>query len=166
MKPYLFFLLTFPLFLAACGIFQPGNARPALNWNFASNGERIYFTAVNDKGEPISYTGGPAYGGMMDGGMMGGGLACVSCHGADGRGGLHWMHMQQMDAPDIRYSALAGESGEDGGSHAEEYDLENFRQAVVLGQHPDGEPLSLDMPRWSLDEDDLADLFNYLKTLP
>ena len=156
------------MFVMACGISWPGGmsprgAGPAPNGNYASNGEQIYFTAVNDRGEYISYTGGPAYGGMM-----GGQLACVSCHGEDGRGSLHWMHMQQMDAPDIRYSVLASEADEHGSgdSHTEEYDLETFRQAVVLGQHPDDGSLSRNMPRWALNEGDLADLFEYLKTLP
>ncbi|PIV26079.1 MAG: cytochrome C oxidase subunit II [Anaerolineae bacterium CG03_land_8_20_14_0_80_58_20] len=154
-------MILLGLFAFACGIFWPGGAAlraPVSSWGYASNGERIYFTATNDDGEYISYTGGSSYGGMM-----GGRLACVSCHGADGRGGLHWMHMQQMDAPDIRYSALAQGEHEGG---IMEYDLEAFRQAVVLGRHPDGEPLGADMPRWSLDEDDLADLFEFLKTLP
>ena len=31
-----------------------------------------------------------------------------------------------------------------------EYDLEDFRQAVVFGKHPDGEPLNRDMPRWRM----------------
>ncbi|MEW5939925.1 MAG: c-type cytochrome [Chloroflexota bacterium] len=149
-----------------CGILWPRGQSPRApfsNWGYATNGEQIYFTAVNENGEYISHSGGPAYGGMM-----GGQLACVSCHGADGRGGLHWMHMTQMDAPDIRYSSLASEANEhgDGDNHAGEYDLEAFRQAVVLGLHPNGDPLDSDMPRWGLDDDDLADLFEYLKTLP
>lgn len=73
-----------------------------------STGERIDFTATNEQGEPIPYEGGPAFGGMM----MQPRLACVSCHSADGRGGTHVMHMQVMDAPDIRYEALNSEVGE------------------------------------------------------
>lgn len=157
LKPF-FLVLLGGMFALACGAFWRGSAWPAPGGNFASNGEQIYFTAINAKGELIRYTGGPRYGGMM-----GGGLACVSCHGVDGRGGLHWMHMQQMDAPDIRYLALAKGEHEGG---AMEYDLEMFRQAVVLGQHPDGDSLSPDMPRWALGDEDLADLFAYLKTLP
>lgn len=166
-KPVLLIILG-GMFVMACRIswpagMSPRGMSPVSNWNYASNGEQIYFTAVNDKGDYISYTGGPAYGGMM-----GGQLACVSCHGIDGRGGLHWMHMQQMDAPDIRYAALASEADEHGSgdTHAGEYDLETFRQAVVLGQHPDGKSLNRNMPRWTFNEDDLADLFEYLKTLP
>ncbi|MBI4771085.1 MAG: c-type cytochrome [Chloroflexi bacterium] len=136
---------------------------------YASSGERIYFTADDDLGRPVRYRGGPAFGGM---GMMNGRLACVSCHGPDGRGGRHFMHMQVMDAPDIRWSALAGEDehaeqagGDHAGAHAE-YDLETFRLAVVEGKHPDGQPLSSDMPRWNLSAGAAADLLEYLKSLP
>ena len=134
--------------------------------NFGSNGEMIYYTATNDSGNQIPYTGGPAFGSGM---MMGSSLTCASCHGADGRGGVHTMHMQVMDAPDIRYASLTSEADEHGeDSHSDEhgeYDLEDFRRAVVLGQHPDGDPLSSDMPRWRMGDDDLIELFEFLKTL-
>ena len=133
---------------------------------YQSNGERLYFTATNEVGAHITYSGGPAFGGM---GMMNGQFTCASCHGADGRGGRHTMHMQVMDAPDIRWSTLAGEDehAEEEGDHAHaEYDLETFRLAVVEGKHAGGEALSRDMPRWNMSDDDLADLMEYLKSLP
>ncbi len=133
---------------------------------FESNGEQIYFTATNEQGKYIQYSGGAGFGGMM-----GGRLACASCHGEDGRGSQHVMHMDVMDAPDIRFETLStkesghlGDEQED--AHGEEYDIETFHQAVVLGQHPDGDTLSRDMPRWDMSEDDLIALFEYLKTLP
>lgn len=160
-------------FLIACGFLFPlGNSPHGMDpgfgyrWGkFDSNGEQIYFTATNDSGEYIQYTGGPSFGDMM-----GGNLACVSCHDEDGRGGQHVMHMDVMDAPDIRIAALSAESdehqeGEHEDEHGGEYDLEAFRQAVVLGQHPNGDPLNRDMPRWQLSDEDLDDLFEYLKTL-
>jgi len=132
----------------------------------AANGERIYFTATNEEGQRLSYRGGPEFGGMM----MGSYLTCAACHGPEARGGTHWMHMQVMDAPDIRYLALQGEAGEHGddehGEEGEKYTLEDFRLAVVEGKHPDGESLSQDMPRWEMDDQDLADLFEFLKSLP
>ena len=163
------------ILLTGCGLFSQmrwGNrAVPAALWagnSFESNGERIYFTASNEQGELIPYKGGPAFGGMM----MQPRLACVSCHGADGRGGAHVMHMQVMDAPDIRYKALNTEAGEhenneDGMEHTQgEYGLDAFRRAVVEGKHPDGETLSTDMPRWTMNDDDLSALLEYLKLLP
>lgn len=135
--------------------------------NYDSNGERLYYTATNDSGYQIPYTGEPAFGRGM---MMGSSLTCVSCHGEDGRGGVHTMHMQVMDAPDIRFVALSSEGDDEHGedSHADEhgeYDLEDFRRAIVFGQHPDGNPLSSDMPRWRMGDDDLIELFGFLKTI-
>lgn len=63
--------------------------------------------------------------------------------------------MQTMDAKDIRWSTLSPE-----------FDAENFRQAVVNGQDPDGTQLNSDMPRWNISDADLTDLIAFLKTLP
>ena len=144
------------LFLAACGArLQPGMS-PGTGWGtgvFGTNGERIYFTATSDRGTAITYTGGPGSSGWM----MGGGQAtCASCHGPDGKGGVHAMGMMQtMDAKDIRWSTLQSE-----------FDAEKFKLAVTQGQDPDGTHFNIDMPRWSIGDEDLADLIAYLKTLP
>lgn len=170
----LFLIFVITSFLSACWTIPGIVSRQAAPWSVTggsslANGERIYFTATNAEGERIPYLGGPEFGGMM----MGSYLTCAACHGPEARGGLHRMHMQVMDAPDIRYSALLGEAEEheDEGDHAHEdehagYDLEDFRLAVVEGKHPDGEPLDRDMPRWQMENDDLADLFNFLKEIP
>ncbi|MDD2922529.1 MAG: c-type cytochrome [Anaerolineales bacterium] len=130
--------------------------------SFNSNGERIYFTATSERGTEITYVGGPSSNGGMtlapgaSAGVGNGRLACDSCHGPGGQGGTHNMGMMQtMTAKDIRWSALQGE-----------FDAEKFRLAVVKGQDPDGTQLSMDMPRWNIGDDDLADLIVYLKTLP
>ena len=148
---------------------------------FAGNGERIYFTGTSERSGEIDYTGGPDIGGMM----MGGQLSCASCHGPNARGGEHRMHMEVMDAPNIRWDVLeehgdeGHEEGEDAhteeeGNHAEEddhadeeagYDLESFRLAVVAGVHPNGEPLNEEMPRWQMSDADLRDLATYLQSL-
>jgi cytochrome c553 len=144
------------LLLAGCGLSFGSKANVGTTWGagaFRSNGERIYFTATSERGSAITYTGGPASSGWMMGGGL---LACASCHGTDGRGGVHSMGMMQtMDAKDIRWSALQGE-----------FDAEKFRLAVTAGQDPDGTQLKPDMPRWNIGNDDLADLIAYLKTLP
>jgi mono/diheme cytochrome c family protein len=180
MKQIIIIIVT-GLLLTACGIVQWGTVPvgPMMDqgggWlnsgNYSSNGERIYFTSTNDRGQRIPYRGGSFSGGMMMG--MSNYLACVSCHGSDGRGGLHTMHMSVMDAPDIRYVALSGEVDEhtdnpSGDEHADthsEYDLDTFRKAVVEGKHPNGDRLSRDMPRWRISDEELADLFDYLNTL-
>jgi len=159
----------------ACGTFfrmpqlltgSPASQTEGSSSRSAANGERIYFTVTNNEGERIPYRGGPNFGGMM----MGAYLTCAACHGPEARGGTHYMHMQVMDAPDIRYAALQGEAGEHGGddhsNEGAEYTLEDFRLAVIEGEHPDGEALSRDMPRWEMGDQDLADLFNFLESLP
>lgn len=164
------FTLFLALLLTACVTQSSAVRRRGTAWGdgaFGSSGERIYFTSTNEENERITYTGGPPVGRMM----MGGTLTCASCHGPDGEGGLHVMHMQTMDAPNILWSALQGEgehAGEEGGHEDEhgDYDLEDFRLAVVEGKHPDGEPLDRDMPRWRMKDDDLADLAQFLATLP
>jgi len=112
-----------------------------------TNGERIYFTATNDREQRISYTGGSAFGGMM---MMGQ-LTCAYCHGVDGSGGQYFIHMQLLDAPDMRWAALSGP--------------DTFRTIVVEGKHPNGEPMSSDMPRWNLDDEDLSDLADFITSM-
>jgi putative membrane protein len=152
--------------LIVIGLIWAANARTP-----GSNGELIYFTASNEQGELITYRGGTDFIGP---GMMNTRLSCASCHGQDARGGVHMMHMRVMDAPDIRWSALAGEAE---GEHADEldqhdehaethagYGLENFRMAVTEGRHPNGEPLSSDMPRWNIADGDLEDLAEFLKS--
>jgi hypothetical protein len=157
-KSTLVLLVALPaLLLAGCAPSFGSKASGGTTWGagaFRSNGERIYFTATSDRGTSIAYTGGPASGGWMM--MPGGRLACASCHGPDGSGGVHSMGMMQtMDAKDIRWSTLLGE-----------FDAEKFRLAVTEGQDPDGTQLSRDMPRWNIGNDDLADLIAFLKTLP
>ena len=173
MKKFLLFIFGIVL-LTGCGVigWQNQSHGPMMSgsWQsgsrFESNGEQIYFSATNKNGRRIPYRGGSSFGGMMGSES----LACSSCHGTDARGGVHTMHMDVMDAPDIRYTALSSEADEHGDTnHADDhdgYDLDDFRRAVVEGKHPDGDELSRDMPRWQIDDQDLADLFEYLKSLP
>jgi mono/diheme cytochrome c family protein len=156
--------------LLACDRQAPSGQQGGTAWavgSFGSNGERIYFTATDTSGQSIGYSGGPSMGMMMGGGR----LACVSCHGPGGHGGTHIMQMRSMTAPDVRWSALSGmhegghESGESHEQSHQGYDLEAFRRAVVKGEHPDGDKLKQDMPRWDMNETDLQDLMSYLKTL-
>ena len=137
-----------------------------------SNGELIYFQAANERGERITYRGGSAF--LGPGMMMDTSLRCASCHGQNARGGVHMMHMQVMDAPDIRWSVLAGETEgehddevEHRDEHAEShagYGLDDFRMAVVEGKHPNGGSLSAEMPRWNISDGDLEDLAEFLKS--
>lgn len=156
--------VAFALLVPACATDGPRGTAWG-DGSFDSNGERIYFTATSDSGDDIDHDGGPGTGGMM----MGGRLSCASCHGTDARGGRHRMHMDVMDAPNVRWVALASEDDHDdvrghGDEHDRAYDVGAFRASVIDGVHPDGEPLSDDMPRWRLSANDLHDLVEYLQS--
>lgn len=157
-------LVATALVLTGCsGLTRQLQGQSASNQSGASNGEQIYFTGIDSKGGRITYTGGPNFGGMM----MGSYLTCASCHGPDAHGGRHVMHMEVMDAPAIYYDALTSMMVEESGGTqaAAGYTLQDFRTAVIEGHHPDGDELSADMPRWQMSDQDLADLFAFLKTI-
>jgi mono/diheme cytochrome c family protein len=88
--------------------------------------------------------------------MTGGQLTCASCHGPDGRGGVHSMGMMEvMNAPDIRWSTLGND-----------FTAESFKLSIEEGKDPDGTVMSTDMPRWTMSDGYIVDLIDYLKTLP
>ncbi|MFX1411568.1 MAG: c-type cytochrome [Promethearchaeota archaeon] len=125
---------------------------------FVSNGQRIYFTATSARGTPIVAD--------MGMGMMGQGrLACVTCHGPDGRGGRVRMMMRTVEVPDIRYRTLTSGEHHEGTEKHEPYTDEAIKRAITQGLEPDGAPLQWPMPRWSMSDDDLDDLLEFLKTL-
>ncbi len=128
---------------------------------FRSNGEQIYFTATSQRGTPITMDMG------MGMGMMGGMMACVTCHGPDGRGGRVRMMMTTFVAPDIRYKTLTAERMEHDEAEAEHppYTDETIKRAITQGVDPAGNPLDWPMPRWRMSEEDLNDLIEFLKTL-
>jgi cytochrome c oxidase subunit 2 len=160
--------LSFIFLLGACRYIDRASAPMKYSANAAqqnsptSNGEQIYYTAEYQSGQVISYSGGPSFGGMMEGSYY----TCASCHGNDGHGGTHYMHMTIMDAPDITYNGLIEMKNEDSGGNPTEYSLDDFRGAVVDGHDTAGEELDEDMPRWQMNDQDLADLLAFLKTLP
>ena len=43
--------------------------------------------------------------------------------------------------------------------------IDDFRQQVAKGRHPDGTEVAAQMPRWQMSDADLTDLFTYLKAL-
>ena len=153
--------------LTACSTFwRQMGIGSLLDSGIESNGERIYFSATSERGTRIRSRGGSAFGGMMMGRQT-----CASCHGSDGQGGVHIMHMQEMDAPDIRWNMLSSlehgghdEADEDGEELP--YDEESFKHALREGITPGGERLSSNMPRWEMNDDDIDDLIAFLKTLP
>jgi cytochrome c oxidase subunit 2 len=140
---------------------SPGQFRPVwgedLRTSFQSNGERIYYTGFNDRGQRIPITQGPMWLYMHGGG-------CVDCHGVNGRGGVPVM--MGLDVPsDITYDALTGEHEEAGEEEHPPYTDETIKISIRDGLNPAGETLDPTMPRWQMSDSDLDDLLEYLKTL-
>jgi mono/diheme cytochrome c family protein len=71
-----------------------------------------------------------------------------------------------INAPDIRWKTLSEHVIEELKNPAAVYDLAMFKTAVEQGRHPDGDELDTVMPRWNMSDADLADLAQFLKTLP
>ncbi len=105
-----------------------------------SNGERIFKTGTNARGESVPNS-------MMTG--MGG---CVMCHGADAHGG----QMMGREEPCNTFKCLS----------AKGYSMELIKRAITQGIGADGRQLDLMMPRWQLSDSDLNDVVTYLKVLP
>ncbi len=106
----------------------------------SSNGERIFKTGTNARGEAIPNS-------MMAG--MGG---CVMCHGADGPGG----QMMGRAEPCNTFKCLS----------AAGYSDELIKRAITQGIGADGRNLDLMMPRWQMSDAELNDVLAYLKPLP
>ncbi|MDF1500871.1 MAG: cytochrome c [Anaerolineales bacterium] len=128
--------------------------------DYASNGERIYFTGASESGPPIRA--------QMEGmrRMPGGRSGCASCHGADARGARVSMMMSTVTAPDIRWEHLTEE--EHDGEHGEDhpaYTAETFKRAVTEGLNPSGEELHWIMPRWEMSDSQIDDLISYLQSI-
>jgi mono/diheme cytochrome c family protein len=125
---------------------------------YESNGEQIYFTATSQRGTAITSD--------MQHGMMRGAVACVDCHGSEGRGGRVRVMMRVVTVPDIRYETLTQEMGhkEDDDGHPP-YTDETIRRAITQGIDPAGNPLEWPMPAWNMAEDDLDDLLAFLRIL-
>lgn len=136
--------------------YPPGGSAPA-DGSFTSNGQRIYFTATSSSGEAIIPEGFN---------MMMHRIACVDCHGPEGKGGTVYMMMQRFDVPNITWPELTGQEHEEGGHEDHPpYTEETLKRAITRGLDPAGNSLEEFMPRWQMSAPDLNDLVDYIKTL-
>jgi cytochrome c oxidase subunit 2 len=133
--------ITLSLLMSGCG------------QSFSSNGQRIYFTGEISSGQPITYSGGP-------GTMMQNRLACVNCHGPQGKGGTVNMMMQSFDVPNITWTELTSP-----GSDHPPFTEETVKRAITQGIDESGAALKYPMPRWQMSDSDLNDLIGFIKTL-
>lgn len=136
--------------------------------SYESNGERIYLTGVDEDGNLIIPTSAPSSFTHMWRMMRP--VACVHCHGIDGKGGFTFP--DGTKSADIRWKTLTSEKHAEKEKEAGEEEEEHppfteatFKKAVTEGIEPNGERLSAYMPRWKVSDKDLDDLIAYLKKL-
>ena len=147
--------------LGALWALQPGGTQLPGGGTLASAGQRVYYTGLDADGQVIPRT--VDRGAMMGPGMMGS-IACVDCHGEDGRGGNVGTMFGIVGIPDIRYSVLTTEHSE-GGKTIPAWSDADIRRAIREGIEPDGEHLKPAMPRWDMTDGQVTDVIAYLKEL-
>lgn len=149
--------------MVATSVVLFGLGTPSLtsSGDYSSAGERIYYTGIGDDGQAIPRTVGRS--GLMGRGMMGR-MACVTCHGQDGRGGRVAMMLGSFDAEDIRYSQLTSDRTEDGET-VPGWSDSDIARAIRDGIEPSGEQLKAPMPRWDMTDDEIDEIIDYLKEL-
>jgi cytochrome c1 len=87
-------------------------------------------------------------------------MACVDCHGPDGRGRVMETPAGTVHTPNVTYAALATETAD-----RPAYDDSTLGMAMRTGD-AHGRPLGDMMPRWQLSHTELRDLIAFLKSLP
>ncbi|MHB1421541.1 MAG: c-type cytochrome [Bacillota bacterium] len=151
------------IMMSPSGIMGPGMAGGGYapdRWTrqYRSNGERIFFTSIDAKGQRISAN-------MMGMEINGMNISCLDCHGEDGSGRNVQMMMGSFSTPDIRFGNKNRDRSETASVAKAKYTDANLRRAIVEGIDENGKPLAYPMPRWHLNNQDVKDLINYLKTL-
>lgn len=116
-------------------------------------GRSIYETGIGRDGRAIHA--------RMQGNitLSGAVIACINCHGKDGRGGGEAF----IRAPDIRWFNLSKPfAARRSGTAEPAYDRASFARAVRLGISPGGRKLDPVMPRTDLADDEIDSLIDYL----
>jgi hypothetical protein len=123
----------------------------------ADRGRMIYLSGESSSGNPITARigDGPPLAATT--------LACVQCHGADGRGRPEG----GVTPSDITWGNLMRPYGvaHAGGRRHPAYTAALFGRAVTLGWDPAGQTLSSVMPRYQMSPEDLNDLIGYIQQI-
>jgi hypothetical protein len=109
------------------------------------NGLNIYTYGEALDGRMIPFQGGPTW-------VLHDEHGCAACHGEDGRG------KDNVEGVDISPPNIARLTGGGGPISYEE-----FVDIVRLGLKPNGTDVSRDMPRYSLPDNYLRDLYDYIQ---
>ncbi|MDD1616397.1 MAG: ABC transporter substrate-binding protein, partial [Methylococcaceae bacterium] len=123
-----------------------------------TRGKQLYSTGASSSGKAIS-----ARVGLESTELSGTQLPCVSCHGEDGRGRPEGGIVPTNIT--FEYLTLAyGHNHDNGRKHAA-FTSDTIVKAISDGIDPAGNQLDVAMPRYTLSNDDSADLIAYLKRL-
>ena len=109
------------------------------------NGLNIYVYGKTIEGGMIPFHGGPMW-------LIYEEHGCAACHGENGRGKNA---VEGVDAPPPNITKLTGSDGP--------ISFEEFSSIVKSGEGSDGQTLSMDMPRYSMPDNYLRDLYEYVQ---
>lgn len=135
------------------GLLFNGQALIAQDRNNTDLGRSIYESGIGRDGREISA--------MLHGStaLSGAAVACVGCHGKNGRGGGESF----IQAPDIRWMNLSKPySARRVGAAEIPYNPQSFTKALRSGASPSGRKLDPAMPRFDLADDEIHSLIAYL----
>ncbi len=163
------FVALLPLAVAGCGREDARRMPPSVPARVLVPVGRKPSERPVDRGRAI-YTGGESPSGRPITARIGEGpavpaaaLACVQCHGNDGRGRPEG----GVTPSDITWANLTRPYGivhPDGRRHPA-YTAALFGRAVTMGWDPAGQTLSSAMPRYQLSPEDLNDLIGYIQQI-
>lgn len=124
----------------------------------AARGQTLYISGVHSDGRPLAGTN--ANTGLP---LPSAFVACVHCHGYEGRGGTE----AGTVVSDIRWDILSKpyDYRRPDGRRRAPYDAAGFRTALTQGLDPSGHALDSAMPRFALDAGAADDLWAYLRQL-
>jgi ABC-type branched-subunit amino acid transport system substrate-binding protein/cytochrome c553 len=93
-------------------------------------------------------------------------VPCISCHGPEGTGDDEAITAGGMAPPDITWQALTSTRQHQHGQRVHvPFDENLLIRAITRGIDPSGNPLDAAMPRYTMADEDLADLIAYLRQL-
>jgi ABC-type branched-subunit amino acid transport system substrate-binding protein len=149
----LLLVLLAPALLQAGAPPSPGEQKKQIE-----RGRRIYLEGASPSGAEITAVMSEA---SVE--VPASAVPCAGCHGRDGKGRPEG----GVSPTDLTWSALTrpyGATHASGRKHPA-YDEKTLKRAIAMGLDPAGNPLHVAMPRFRMNQADMADLLAYMKQL-
>ncbi|HSF44204.1 MAG TPA: ABC transporter substrate-binding protein [Thermoanaerobaculia bacterium] len=149
----LLLILLAPALLQAGAPPSPGEQKAQIE-----RGKRIYLEGVSPSGAEITAVMSEA---SVE--VPASAVPCAGCHGRDGKGRPEG----GVSPTDLTWQALTKPYGvtlASGRKHPA-YDEKTLKRAIAMGLDPAGNPLHVAMPRFRMNQADMADLVAYMKQL-